>query len=176
MTKPISSLRRRMIEDMQVRNLSPHTQRAYIEQVSRFARYFVKSPAMLGPEEIRTYQIHLANERKLAPSSIQIAIAALRFLYRVTLKKEWAFTEVTPSPKAAAKLPVVLSPDEVRRPGRTRMHHYARARASSQTSAGMPAQPTSHGRTATVPSRGSLATRCRRVSAGRRWLRCCRRG
>lgn len=104
-----------MIEDMQVRNLSPHTQRAYIEQVSRFARYFVKSPAMLGPEEIQTYQIHLADDRKLAPSSIQIAIAALRFLYRVTLKKDWAFTEVIPSPKAAAKLPVVLSPDEVRR-------------------------------------------------------------
>jgi integrase/recombinase XerD len=115
MTKPMSPLRQRMTEDMQVRNLSPHTQRAYIEQVSRFARYFVKSPAMLGTEEIRTYQIYLANERKLAPSSIQIAIAALRFFYRVTLKKEWAFTEVIPSPKAAAKLPVVLSPDEVRR-------------------------------------------------------------
>jgi|SRR5271169_3244113 site-specific recombinase XerD len=115
MAKPMSPLRQRMIEDMQVRNLSPHTQRAYIEQVSRFARYFVKSPAMLGTEEIRTYQIYLANERKLAPSSIQIAIAALRFFYRVTLKKKWAFTEVIPSPKAAAKLPVVLSLDEVRR-------------------------------------------------------------
>ena len=100
---------------MPVRDLSPHTQRAYIERVSRFARYFAKSPAMLGPEEIRTCQIHLANQRKLAPSSIQIAIAALRFLYRVTLKKDWAFTEVIPSPKAAAKLPVVLSPDQVRR-------------------------------------------------------------
>jgi site-specific recombinase XerD len=52
---------------------------------------------------------------KLAPSSIQIAIAALRLPYRVTLKKDWVFTEVIPSPKAAAKLPVVLSPDEVRR-------------------------------------------------------------
>jgi site-specific recombinase XerD len=104
-----------MIEDMQVCNLSLHTQRAYIEQVSRFARYFGRSPATLGPEDIRTYQVYLANERRLASSSIQIAIAALRFLYRVTLKKEWAFAEVIPSPKAATKLPVVLSPDEVRR-------------------------------------------------------------
>jgi len=100
---------------MQVRGLSPHTQRAYIEQVSRFARHFGKSPAILGAEQIRTYQIYLANERKLAPSSIQITIAALRFLYRVTLKKEWPFTEVIPSPKTATKLPVVLSLDEVRR-------------------------------------------------------------
>lgn len=115
MTKPMSPLRRRMIEDMQVRNLSPHTQRAYVEQVSRFARHFGTSPVMLGPEEIRTYQIYLTNERRLAPSSIQIAIAALRFLYRVTLKKEWVLTAVIPSPRVAAKLPIVLSPDEVQR-------------------------------------------------------------
>jgi site-specific recombinase XerD len=115
MTKSMSPLRQRMIEDMQVRNLSPHTLQAYTEQVSRFARHFGKSPAVLGPEDIRTYQIYLANERRLAPSSIQIAIAALRFLYRITLKKEWAFAEVIPSPKAASKLPVVLSRDEVQR-------------------------------------------------------------
>jgi integrase/recombinase XerD len=115
MTKPMSPLRRRMLEDMQVRNLSPHTQRAYIEQVARFARYFGRSPATLGPEDIRLYQIYLANERRLSPSSIQIAVAALRFLYGVTLKKEWAFAEVIPSPRAAAKLPVILSPDEVSR-------------------------------------------------------------
>src|SRR5262249_61255444 len=103
----------RMIEDMQGRYPSPHTQRVFIEQVSRFSRPFGSSPIVLGPEDIRTYQIYLANERRLAPSSIQIAIAALRFLYRVTLKKEWAFAEIIPSPKAATKLPVVLSPDEV---------------------------------------------------------------
>jgi len=108
-------LRQRMTEDMQVRNLSPHTQRAYIQHVSLFARHFGKSPAVLGPEEIRAYQLYLTNERKLAPSSIQIAIAALRFLYRVTLKKEWSINEVIPSPKSATKLPVVLSPDEVLR-------------------------------------------------------------
>jgi len=115
MEVPMTVLRQRMTEDMQVRNLSPHTQRAYIQQVSLFARHFDKSPAALGPEEIRTYQLYLMNERKLAPSSIQIAIAALRFLYRITLKKEWTFKEVIPSPKSATKLPVVLSPDEVLR-------------------------------------------------------------
>ena len=108
-------LRQRMTEDMQVRNLSLNTQRAYIQHVSLFARHFDQSPATLGPGHIRTYQLYLMNERKLAPSSIQIAIAALRFLYRVTLKKNWDFKELIPSPKSAAKLPVVLGPDEVLR-------------------------------------------------------------
>lgn len=111
----MTPLRQRMTEDMQVRNLSPHTQQAYIQQISQFARHFGKSPAMLGPEDIRTYQIYLTNEKKLASSSIQIAIAALRFLYGVTLKKGWTFKEVIPSPKSATKLPVVLGPDEVLR-------------------------------------------------------------
>jgi len=59
MAKPMSPLRQRMLEDMQVRNLSPHTQRAYIEQVARFARYFGRSPADLGAEDVRLYQICL---------------------------------------------------------------------------------------------------------------------
>ena len=63
-------LRQRMTEDMQVRNLSPHTQASYLQQVSLFARYFRTSPDALTPEHIRTYQIYLTNERKLAPNSI----------------------------------------------------------------------------------------------------------
>ena len=106
-------LRQRMTEDMQVRNLSPHTQASYLQQVSLFARYFVTSPDGLTPEHIRTYQIYLTNEKKLATSSIHVAVAALRFLYRITLKKEWTFGEVIPLPKKAQKLPIILSPEEV---------------------------------------------------------------
>ena len=106
-------LRQRMTEDMQVRNLSPHTQASYLQQVSLFARYFRTSPDALNPEHIRTYQIYLTNEKKLATSSIHTAVAALRFLYRVTLKKEWTFEEDIPLPKKAQKLPVILSPEEV---------------------------------------------------------------
>ena len=106
-------LRRRMTEDMQVRNLSPHTQASYLQQVSLFARYFVTSPDGLTPEHIRTYQIYLTNEKKLATSSIHVAVAALRFLYRITLKKEWTFGEVIPLPKKTQKLPIILSPEEV---------------------------------------------------------------
>jgi integrase/recombinase XerD len=106
-------LRQRMTEDMQVRNLSPHTQLSYLQQVSLFARYFRTSPDALTPEHIRTYQIYLTNEKKLAPNSIHTAVAALRFLYRVTLKKEWTFGEDIPLPKKPQKLPIVLSPEEV---------------------------------------------------------------
>src|SRR6266849_2155344 len=108
-------LRQRMTEDMQVRNLSPHTQASYLQQVSLFARYFRVSPDALTPEHIRTYQIYLTNEKKLSPGSIHTAVAALRFLYRVTLKKEWTFEDVLPLPKKQQKLPVVLSPEEVQR-------------------------------------------------------------
>ena len=102
-----------MTEDMQVRNLSPHTQTSYVQQVSLFARHFNKSPEVLGPEEIRSYQVYLTNEKKLAPSSILIAIAALRFLYKVTLHKDWSLEEIIPAPKKPEKLPIVLSPEEV---------------------------------------------------------------
>ena len=54
----MTSLRRRMIEDMQIRNLAVNTQRSYLEQVSRFARHFQKSPELLGPDQIRAYQVH----------------------------------------------------------------------------------------------------------------------
>jgi site-specific recombinase XerD len=111
----MTPIRQRMTEDMQVRNLSPHTPASYVQQVSLFARYFNKSPELLGPEEIRAYQVYLTNERKLATSSILIAISALRFLYKITLHKDWTFDDIIPAPKKPQKLPVVLSPEEVLR-------------------------------------------------------------
>ena len=109
----MTSLRQRMLEDMQVRQLSPCTQQTYVETVARFARHFGRSPARLGPEEIRAYQVYLTNERQLAPSSLVVAVSALRFLYRVTLRKRWVFDDVVPVPKKPRSLPVVLSRDEV---------------------------------------------------------------
>jgi site-specific recombinase XerD len=102
-----------MTEDMQVRNLALNTQTSYVQQVSLFARYFHKSPEELGPEDIRAYQVYLTNEKKLAPGSVLIAVAALRFLYKVSLKRDWTFEDIIPAPKKPQKLPVVLSPEEV---------------------------------------------------------------
>ena len=109
----MTSLRQRMIEDLQVRNLAANTQDSYVRQVSLFARYFNQSPELLGPEQIRAYQLYLTNEKRLATGSIVIAVSALRFLYNVTLKKGWSFEEVIPAPKKPQKLPIVLSPEEV---------------------------------------------------------------
>ena len=110
----MTPLRRRMLEDMQIRNFSQNTQDTYLLQVGLFARHFSKSPEVLGPEDIRTYQVYLTNEKQLAPGSILIATAALRFLYRVTLKKDWDVEHVIPAPKKPQTLPVILSPEEVR--------------------------------------------------------------
>ena len=101
----MTPLRRRMAEDMQVRNLSPCTQETYIQQVALFARHFGKSPELLGPKQIREYQVHLAAEKRLAPGSIGVAVAALQ--------KDWNILEVLPTSRQPAKLPVVPSPEEV---------------------------------------------------------------
>ena len=110
----MTPLRQRMLEDMQIRNFSPNTKESYLQQVSLYARHFRRTPEGLGPRDIRDYQIYLTNEKKLAPKSISIATAALRFLYTVTLKRPWDVAEVLPMPKTPQTLPVILSPEEVR--------------------------------------------------------------
>jgi site-specific recombinase XerD len=104
-----------MLDDMQIRNFAENTKRSYIQQVSLFARHFRRSPEGLGPSDIRKYLLYLANEKKLAPSSIHIATSALRFLYTVTIKSKWEVEEVLPMPKKPHTLPVILSPEEVKR-------------------------------------------------------------
>jgi integrase/recombinase XerD len=108
----MTPLRQRMLDDMGIRNFSKNTQSSYLLQISAFARHFGKSPEELGPEEIRTWQVHLLNDKKLNPKSVGCAAAALRFLYKVTLKREWPVEEI-PLPKKPFKLPVILSREEV---------------------------------------------------------------
>ncbi len=108
----MTPLRQRMLEDMGIRNLAENTQSAYLQQIAAYSRYFNRSPDQLGPEEIRTYQLYLMEVRALTPSSICVATGALRFLYKVTLKRTWAVEEI-PMPKRPRKLPEILSPEEV---------------------------------------------------------------
>ena len=107
----ISPLRRRMIEDMTVRNLSPATQRSYISAVSKFSRYFGRSPDHLGLEDVRAFQIHLVATGISWPALNQI-VCALRFFYGVTLGHD-AIPERIAYAREPQKLPVVLSADEV---------------------------------------------------------------
>jgi site-specific recombinase XerD len=102
-----------MIEDMQVRNYSPNTIEAYIRHVAKFARHFGRSPEELGPEEIRTYQVHLVHEKKVGWPTFNQTVCALRFLYRTTMQKDWDVKHI-PYAKKPKKLPVVISQEEVR--------------------------------------------------------------
>ncbi len=109
----MTPLRQRMAHDMQVRNLAVRTQGLYIGHVERFAKHFGRSPHLLGREEIRSYQVFLIQKRQLSPSTLAIAVAALRFLYRVTLQRDWNCNDVIPVPKQPKKLPVVPSAEQV---------------------------------------------------------------
>ena len=82
----MSPLRRRMIEDMTIRNLSPATQQSYLNAVSKFSRHFGRSPDRLGLEDVRASQVHLVATGISWPALNQI-VCALRFFYGVTLKQ-----------------------------------------------------------------------------------------
>jgi integrase/recombinase XerD len=109
----LSPLRRRMIEDMQVRNLSPVTQRCYVHAVVKLARHFNRSPDRLGLAEIRAYQIHLTTTG-ISWAGFNVAVCALRFFYGVTLGRT-AMVERIPYARKRRQLPVILSADEIAR-------------------------------------------------------------
>lgn len=109
----MTSLRRRVLNELQRRNYSPETTRGYIHAIKQFAGYFGKSPEKLGAEEIRQFQLHLLKEKKLAPGTVEGRMSALRFLYKKTLKRRDIAYDDLVFPKVPRKLPVVLSPDEI---------------------------------------------------------------
>ena len=108
----MTPLRQQMLDDMCLRNFSPETQRSYIHYVAGFAKYFNTSPENLGVESIREYQLHLTQDRKLSPASVNCFTAAAQFLYATTLELPWSRAHF-PRQHVPGKLPVVLSPTEV---------------------------------------------------------------
>jgi integrase/recombinase XerD len=108
----MTTLRQRMIDDLKVRNRSSRTIKTYVAQVANFARHFGKSPELLGPEEIRQYQVYLVEQGRVSWSYFNQAVCALRFLYRHTLGRDWTVAHI-PFPRQPRKLPVVLSQAEV---------------------------------------------------------------
>ena len=107
----LSPLRRRMIEDMTVRNLSPATQRSYLHAVTKFSRYFGGSPDRLDIEDVRAYQVYLVAQGISWPSLNQ-TVCALRFFYGVTLGRN-EIPERIAYAREPRKLPVILGADEV---------------------------------------------------------------
>jgi site-specific recombinase XerD len=103
-----------MTEDMQMRNLAPRTQGCYLDCIAKFARFHGGSPSELGRGEVRDYLAYLAHERHASASYLRQTIAALRFVYRVTLDNADVVADI-PWPKQPRRLPVVLSRQEVAR-------------------------------------------------------------
>lgn len=101
-----------MIEDLRVRNYSPRTLDTYVGCVSAFAKHFGRSPAELGAEHIRRWQVHLVDDKKASASAMNQHAAALRFLYSVTLDRKISVEHI-PYARAGKKLPVVPSPAEL---------------------------------------------------------------
>ena len=109
----MTPLRKRMIDDLRIRNRSPRTIEAYVRSVAQFAAFHRHSPVELGPEHVRLYQIHLL-EQKVSWAKFNLTVCAVRFLYRVTLQRDWPL-ERLPYGKKPKRLPVVLSQQEVLR-------------------------------------------------------------
>mgnify|MGYP001613664093 CR=1 FL=1 len=109
----MTALQQRMIEDMRLRGLAATTQRSYVHYVTDFANYFWTSPERLDLEAVRQYTLHLLNERKLTPESINVSLAAVKFLYTVTLEMPWRDEDFPQRQPVPAKVPAVLSPQEV---------------------------------------------------------------
>jgi integrase/recombinase XerD len=102
-----------MQRDLEIKNLSSRTKRCYLDWMSRYAGHFRKPPDELGDEEIKTFLHFLLQERKVSQSAMNQAYSALKFFYETTLGMPWNGTRI-PRCKQGRRLPVVLSPNEVR--------------------------------------------------------------
>ena len=107
----MTQLRKMMLEELQRRNYSQTTVNTYLKVVEDFARYFHRPPDELGKEQIRTYQVHLFQERKLGVRTVGLHTAALRFFFCKTLKRMYPVEEV-PYPRAPRRLPIILTREE----------------------------------------------------------------
>jgi len=110
--KPVSELRKRMIEDMELRGYSLGTQAHYIDGVKSLARFYKRSPDLIGEQEVRGFFLHLKNKQKCSPSTIILKYYGIRFFYEMTLDQKWRIFDIVKPPKRQ-HLPVVLSIKEV---------------------------------------------------------------
>jgi integrase/recombinase XerD len=108
----MTALRQRMIDDLRLRGYADRTVEAYVLAVARLARFHHLPPDRLTEEQLRAYLVYLTTERRIAASSLTVALSGLRFFYEQTLHRQWTILDVA-RPKREKKLPVVLSRTEV---------------------------------------------------------------
>jgi site-specific recombinase XerD len=132
----MTHLRQRMLEELQRRNYSAGTIRLYLLHVAQFAQHFHRPPDQLGAEEIRQYQLFLIQQKKLAWSSYNQIVCALRFFYAKTLKRSFLLSDI-PFPRKVQQLPLILSQEEVARILTTPQHLKSRALLMTIYAAGL---------------------------------------
>ena len=108
----MTSLRQRMIEDLQLRGLSPRTQDAYVRAVRLLAEHYDKPPDEITEEELRQYFLYLKNDKCASISTCRIALCGIKFFYQHSLKRTWPTLDFVRLPQEQ-KLPTVLSFEEV---------------------------------------------------------------
>ena len=151
----MTTLRQRMIEELERRNYSPNTIRCYVRCVAEFAKHFGQSPDRLGPEHIRDYQLYLVHEKTASWSQFNQSVCALRFLFHKTLGREWMIEHI-PYPRREKKLPTVLSRDEVCRLLEAAMTLKHKAVLSTLYGAGLRVSEGCHLRVSDIESRRML--------------------
>lgn len=110
----MTELQKRMIECLQLRGFAQRTQEAYIRAVRQLATHYHKSPDLITEEELRQYFLYIKNVRHYSRPTMTVAICGIRFFYEKTLDRDWTIFDIV-RPAREKKLPVILSPDEVRR-------------------------------------------------------------
>ncbi len=108
----MTPLRRKMIEEFQIRRYAAGTQKSYLHCVSRFAKHFGRSPDQLGPDDVRAFLLHLVNEAKVSYNVVCNYVSALRFLYKITLQRPWDLQTI-PYPRPEKHLPEIPTREEI---------------------------------------------------------------
>ena len=108
----MNKFRDQMRVDLQLSGAKPNTQRSYLREVDNLAKYFSRSPEELGETDLKEYLLYLIQERHLSEGTFRFYVAALKFFYRTTLKREWMVEKIR-HPRAKRKLPIVLDLSEV---------------------------------------------------------------
>ena len=114
MSRPISPLRQRMIEDMRLRNFSQHTVNAYVRAVELLSRHFKQPPQTMTPDLVRQFLLYLVQERRVASSTYNQIRCGIQFFFRIPLGRNDTF-DGAPCARERKRVPVVLSPEELQK-------------------------------------------------------------
>lgn len=161
----MSTLREKMLAELQLRGITPRTQTAYLREIANLENYFNKSPEELGEEEVKEYLLHMLEDRGLSSGTYKYYAAGIKFLYRTTLNRGEVVEKIK-YPKAKIKLPVVLDLSEVRTMLSVMENLKHRALLTITYSAGLRVSETAHLKVSDIDSK-RMMVRVRQGKGGK---------